>query len=203
MHLEVYSTYRYIPLTGRFHLHVILPFRYIYILKSANRINLYQRYYSSKYQAAFANAFVKFMHLSFTELKHFIWGRGCQSFLGFFFCIYRQFFREGVFIFKFPNNFIWTRKIVKEMCTGDSQCTIWTSFLTPPLLTRSVNDWHWRAGTYVYHKCIPRIYIICQHKHKTVDKQPFYWRSNKKTHLLSRNIYMYVCAVFILTAIDL
>lgn len=135
------------------------------------------------------------MHLSFTELKHFIWGRGCQSFLGFFvFAYIGNFLGKGYLYLMFPNNFIWTRKIVKEMCTGNSQCTIWTSFLTPPLLTRSVNDWHWRAGTYVYHKCIPRIYIICQHTDTKLLTNNRFIGDQIKKHIYSLETYtcMYV-----------
>lgn len=47
--------------------------------------------------------------------------------------------------------------------------------LNPPVLTRSIYDRHCHSGTEVYLTCI---LYICQHKHKIVDKQPFYWRSN-------------------------
>lgn len=84
------------------------------------------------------------------------------------------FWGEWYIYLLFPSS-IWTRKVVKVMCTRETHCTTWTPSLTPPVLIRSVYDRHCHSGTDVYLTCIS---FICQHKHKIVDKQPFYWRSN-------------------------
>lgn len=103
---------------------------------------------------------------------------------------------------------IWTRKVVKVMCTRDTHCTTWTPFLTPPVLIRSIYDRHCHSGTEVYLSCILYIYVNTSTKLLTNNRFIGDQIWIKTPHLLYRiKIYIsylhFTCAVFIWTKTDL